>query len=1289
MADTTFLSNLSYVNKDFQSIYVELLDLVHKLTHRWDPSISNESDPGVMLIKLMAICTDKTNYISDKNVLECFPESVTQEPNARQLFEQLGYTMRWYVSATTDIAMRWVGEESIYTYSIPRFTMVSDDKNSVVYTIVDAPVIQGDGSTTTARAIQGVAENYAINGEELITTANLDSNNRLYFPDRNVAVNGIFICNADSTNSNGRQDNYSAWKRVTNLAVEPLGQYCYKFGVSNDGNSCYIEFPDDVQSLIDEGIYITYLVTDGENGNVTAKVINKLYSDVAITDPADSENEIVLNASNVEVINPSSTTNGYDPESISSAYRNYKKTVGTFNTLVTLRDYANAIVESGYVSNGFVCDRTNDIQTSYSIVSKSNDVMRYVTCVDEVEGVSLMDAFDLKLFLLKYLERPLTVEDYNKTFDVLVNSESATDPAIDSVLGYINDLKSVQHDFEPILPNRLVMFRNKYNVNCKIIPQYRVTSIQEDEIRKKVITTLVDKLNSKQIDFGEEVTFAEVYDIILNADERIKAITLDMLDYKTYAIYFADDGTYKEIPVGNIKVDHAGYFYNDAFYTTAEHSTLIASVVGDNYYDYSSGKIYTYNSNSQYNESIDSTFALEIYAKSVLHGNTPWATHMDNFAYNINQEAINEVADVSSVSTDTSVVIDAPSSGTGVPASGTTEVRANEVVQFYAPSLLDEMNYSNGVRFQFKLNGDTILPANADYALQAGESLVVYWKEDDTAVDYFYRKYGVGTVVKPSFPISRPTPVSPQVYTGDPAVTSGMPQDNGQGTTQGMMITYSPSSDEIPLTTYIEQNMNGSAFTTNSSKTITIRKKNIVTIDGKQFKCYWKLNSKNDDGMYELFPSKSSDFNVPQVYMLQTGEYFFYTPMDESALAYFGEGTKLTRTCTSNTPAMVCEAVDISEFITGGVRTFEDYWVTLGSTYTLTGEEMQFYAFGEGTELTIRHSSSSSAFKLTIANDGITWGPSTSDTNLSNYVISYKLKDSAKEEVLPPVVLSSEGWEARAILNFVPTPSTPQKLLSDQSITYYTKDGSSADISGGDGDNSVYVMADYAYAMSGGHNLDVTRMNSEGAVIYGQLYWYKDTAQSSLPSNCVEYLSNGNTRITLDGTNDVHIFFTVPSLGGSSRYLLPMYNPNSDIDVLTVEINGENVVDMYGSTDFKANNTYYLDLDSEYGGSSDFEMVIHAEFSGSSDKVVTLRPLFAYKVPEDLNADEFASLKSKILQLDTKRVFDFAYDVDEDTLVENPLDPNSFLDPNHIFNKFTICQMDTPRLTVFITNKIK
>ena len=35
--------NISYTNLDFSSIYEETLDLVKKLTYKWDPSISNES----------------------------------------------------------------------------------------------------------------------------------------------------------------------------------------------------------------------------------------------------------------------------------------------------------------------------------------------------------------------------------------------------------------------------------------------------------------------------------------------------------------------------------------------------------------------------------------------------------------------------------------------------------------------------------------------------------------------------------------------------------------------------------------------------------------------------------------------------------------------------------------------------------------------------------------------------------------------------------------------------------------------------------------------------------------------------------------------------------------------------------------------------------------------------------------------------------------------------------------------------------------------------------------------
>ena len=82
---------ISYTNLDFSAIYTETLDLIKKLTYRWDPSISDESDPGVILVKLSALLADKMNYNIDKNILETFPLSVTQDGNARQLYDQLGY----------------------------------------------------------------------------------------------------------------------------------------------------------------------------------------------------------------------------------------------------------------------------------------------------------------------------------------------------------------------------------------------------------------------------------------------------------------------------------------------------------------------------------------------------------------------------------------------------------------------------------------------------------------------------------------------------------------------------------------------------------------------------------------------------------------------------------------------------------------------------------------------------------------------------------------------------------------------------------------------------------------------------------------------------------------------------------------------------------------------------------------------------------------------------------------------------------------------------------------------
>ena len=130
------LQSISYTNRDFVKVYEELLTLVKELSSTWDPSISNESDPGVILLKLNAIIADKCNYAIDKNILECFPLSVTQEQNARQLFEQLGYYMHWYISSTVDVFIKWIGEPSTLQLNIPKFTMVCDENENIVYTLI-------------------------------------------------------------------------------------------------------------------------------------------------------------------------------------------------------------------------------------------------------------------------------------------------------------------------------------------------------------------------------------------------------------------------------------------------------------------------------------------------------------------------------------------------------------------------------------------------------------------------------------------------------------------------------------------------------------------------------------------------------------------------------------------------------------------------------------------------------------------------------------------------------------------------------------------------------------------------------------------------------------------------------------------------------------------------------------------------------------------------------------------------------------------------------------------------
>ena len=360
------MSKLSYVNRDFASIYPDLLDLVKEITKRWDPSASNESDPGVVLLKAAAFVADHLNYNIDKNVLECFLPSATQEESVRRIAEFGGYTPKYYRSAIGKVSVNYNPENFNGALSIPPFSLiVSNSDNSIVYTQIGTIDIAQKNVPYAADFIEGTIQRLLVDSD-VITLTNIDNNNRIYFPAKNVAENGIFIYNV----SNGVRAS-EQWEKTNYIYTKAIGTKCYKLDYDSTKNLPYIEFPTDIANLIGDGLAIYYIQTSGSYGNVTAGELNTLANmDRSVSVVTD------LNIEDFTVSNAKSIINGCEPESIDDIYTNYKRVVGTFDTLVSLQDYSNAVKTSTdskgepLVSNGLVTDRRTDYNNAVNVVTR-------------------------------------------------------------------------------------------------------------------------------------------------------------------------------------------------------------------------------------------------------------------------------------------------------------------------------------------------------------------------------------------------------------------------------------------------------------------------------------------------------------------------------------------------------------------------------------------------------------------------------------------------------------------------------------------------------------------------------------------------------------------------------------------------------------------------------------------------------------------------------------------------------------------------------------------------------
>ena len=563
-------NNTSYTNKDFNSIYSELLDIIPNITNRWNPS--SEADPGVVLVKLMAVLGDKLNYNIDKQVLEMFPGSVTQRKNARQMFKLIGYNMSWYKSAEASVGFKLKNnittddEDAKFAYvDIPRFTKLTDAKTSVSFITTSAVRLYGEDTETIkyVKALQGNYVEHTVNNSPEIKLSNLDEDYKLYLSSINIAENGIFVKDSGT-------DVYD-WKQVDNVDSYPLGSKVFEFGVTDDETQCYLKFPSDVNNVcISDSLSISYIVCDGYNGNIVSNLLSNFGVSIL-----DSENRAC--EENIVIVQPDATTNGDDPETIEEAYKNSRKVVGTFDTLVTKKDFENYIKlleddsSAPIVSNVSVADRNDDPNRVVQVKSFEN----FKTMDRVVRDNTHITPYDLIAYMLRY--QPINLDDdieicdenYNASFQPV--DDEATLLMIENM---IDDVKAINIDLALPRSGEVCLYKGLYTLTAELVTSEKITQDEADELETNVKKQLEKMYQAYNMDFGAQIDYSKLIDDISSIDARIKAVSLRGIDYEMKKVVMGStnsdvalttddeiDIVAKSIAKGNLQP----YIFNDTF----------------------------------------------------------------------------------------------------------------------------------------------------------------------------------------------------------------------------------------------------------------------------------------------------------------------------------------------------------------------------------------------------------------------------------------------------------------------------------------------------------------------------------------------------------------------------------------------------------------------------------------------------------------------------------------------------------------------------------------------------
>ena len=492
-----------YSDKEFKDIYQEVLDYVKTVSTKWDPSVSDESDPGVAILKAFALFIDKIKYQINYRNAQNSVDNVTDKTEGQRLFNQLGYQVKKKRSATGEISVKYIGTDSgKEPLVLNLFTTFSNQTGSQVYTSIRSFTQIPVGETRVIKVQEGTPLRYKYEGVEKFNSDNLTNNLRLPIMGiEELSDNGVIISSYDT---NGNVGLVSDWLNIgDNFFNSVETKNLYSVGTDPDGVP-YVQFYEESLPGLANGVGIWIISSAGAAGNIGQNKINRITSEVQ-----DGGDPTAVSITHPEF------TNGSDEESLVSARDHYYETFGVNESLVSERDYTTAL--SG------IWEPDLKILTCMVLVTGVDgfhNIVKILSRVDTNKRVILTKFISEEIIPWIFVNALKYTNDYYSSFDSLISEEDEKliRKALFEKKVVSNEtalVGKVKEDGTPAY-NSTIYDKYLFDIVSPVGTVVVDTDDSIDQVKDEIVEIISNNFNSRNLEAGKMISESELAEAIRN-----------------------------------------------------------------------------------------------------------------------------------------------------------------------------------------------------------------------------------------------------------------------------------------------------------------------------------------------------------------------------------------------------------------------------------------------------------------------------------------------------------------------------------------------------------------------------------------------------------------------------------------------------------------------------------------------------------------------------------------------------------------------------------------------------